>query len=163
MVLSTNIHGHRNASLEFKTKVELTEKSTSKSTSISALSIVLACGYPVLFAVFIILIVFIIRRNKGNKSGSNPTNVNSTKSDEYTAIQRSNPTFTDAYSTLQSPTESTAVQADSMETDTYDECEILTDVEVFQTMENRKSGDIRDKQESGQEHTKQGMYDNIKN
>ncbi|CAC5400026.1 unnamed protein product [Mytilus coruscus] len=143
MVFSRNIHGHRNASFEFKTKVDLTGKSTS------TLSIVLACGYPVLFPV-IILLVFINRRNEGSKSGSNPTNVQSTKSDEYTVIQRSNPTFTDAYSTLQSPTEPTALQADSsIETDTYDECGTLTDVEVYQTMDNRKSGDIRDEQGSG--------------
>lgn len=36
-----------------------------------------------------------------------------------------------------------------METDTYDECGIKTDVEVNQTMDNRKSGDSKDEQESG--------------
>ncbi|CAC5416360.1 unnamed protein product [Mytilus coruscus] len=160
IVVSANRQGQSNASLEFKTEVELPGKSTSKSTSMSMLSIGLACGYPVLFAV-IILLVFINRRNKGSKSGWNPTNVESTKSDEYTVIQKSNPTFTDAYSTLQSPTESTALQANSVQTDTYDECGILTDVEVYQTMDNRKSGDIRDEQGSGHEHTKEGMYDNM--
>ncbi|CAG2227453.1 TTN [Mytilus edulis] len=122
--LVTLKRGVRNASLEFKTEVEYTGKSTSKTTSISTLSIVLACGYPVLFAVIIVLLVYINRRNKGSTGGSNPTNTNSTNSDEYTVIQRGNPTFTEPYSTLQSPTESTALQADSMETDTYDECRV---------------------------------------
>lgn len=36
-----------------------------------------------------------------------------------------------------------------METDTYDECGIITDVEVNQTMGNRQSGDSKDEQESG--------------
>ncbi|CAC5402594.1 unnamed protein product [Mytilus coruscus] len=157
MVFSRNTYGHRNASFEFRTKVDL----TGKSTSISTLSIVLTCGYPVLFAV-IILLVFINRRNEGSKSGSNKKNEQLTKSDEYTVIQRSNPTFTDAYSTLQSPTESKALQADSMETDTYDECGVLADVEVYQTMDNQKSGHIEDEQGSGQEQTKEGVYDNMK-
>ncbi|XP_063443196.1 nephrin-like [Mytilus trossulus] len=164
MVLSTNKHGNRNASLQFKTEVEYIGKSTSKTTSISTLSIVLVCGYPVLFAVIIVLLVFINRRNKCSTGGSNPTNINSTTSDEYTVIQRGNPTFTEPYSTLQSPTESTALHADRMETDTYDECGIITDVEVNQTIDNRKSGNSKDKQESvsGKEQTKERLYANTK-
>ncbi|VDI38057.1 Hypothetical predicted protein, partial [Mytilus galloprovincialis] len=162
MVLSRNIHGHRDTSLEFKTKVEYPGKSTSKTTSISTLSIVLACGYPVLFAVIIVLLVVINRRNKSSTGGSNPTNINSTTSDEYTVIQRGNPTFTEPYSTLQSPTESTALRADSIETDTYDECGIITDIEVNQTIDNRKSGNSKDEHESGKENTKERMYANMK-
>lgn len=36
-----------------------------------------------------------------------------------------------------------------METDTYDECGIITDVEVNQTIDNRKSGNSKDEHESG--------------
>lgn len=36
-----------------------------------------------------------------------------------------------------------------MDTDTYDECGIVTVVEVNQTIDNRRSGNSKDKQESG--------------
>ncbi|CAC5424010.1 unnamed protein product [Mytilus coruscus] len=150
IVFSTNKHGQRHASLEFKTKVEpiLSPCAPSNSASISHLTVGLGCGIPPLLVVIIIL-VFIGRKNKDSNKDLKEKIVKSDKSDEYTVIQRSNPTFTEAYSTLQSPTESTALQADSLETDTYDECGVLADVEVYQTMDNRKSGDIRDEQGSG--------------
>ncbi|CAG2242239.1 unnamed protein product [Mytilus edulis] len=111
-VVSTNLQGQRNTSLEFKTEV------------------------------------YIGRRNKYSKSDLKEKNVKSEKSDEYTIIQRNNPTFTDAYSTLQSPTESTALPTESMETNTYDECGVLANVEVYETMDDRKSGNIKDEQGS---------------
>lgn len=36
-----------------------------------------------------------------------------------------------------------------METDIYDECGIITGVEVNQTIDSRKSGDNKDEEESG--------------
>ncbi|CAC5424009.1 unnamed protein product [Mytilus coruscus] len=44
MVLSTNKHGKRNASLEFETKVEPTLSSPSSSAAVSPLSIGIGCG-----------------------------------------------------------------------------------------------------------------------
>ncbi|CAG2234909.1 unnamed protein product [Mytilus edulis] len=163
IVLSTNKHGKRNASLQFQTQVEPTLSScaSSNSASISHLTVGLGCGIPPLLVV-IILLVYIYRRNQDNTSDLKEKKVKSEQSDEYTVIQRSNPTFTEAYSTLHSPTELTALQANSMETDTYDECGVLADVEVNQTMDNSKRGASIDKQESGQEQTKEGMYDNMK-
>ncbi|XP_071173898.1 protein turtle homolog B-like [Mytilus edulis] len=73
MVLSTNKHGERNASLEFKTEVEPTLPSPS-SASVSPLSIGIGCGIAVLLLT-IILLVFIIRRKKSSNTESKECNV----------------------------------------------------------------------------------------
>ncbi|XP_052062349.1 uncharacterized protein LOC127702263 isoform X3 [Mytilus californianus] len=67
MVFSINKYGKRNASLEFKTKVEPTLSSPSSTTSVSPLSIGIGCGSAVL-VLLIILLVFISRRKKDSKT-----------------------------------------------------------------------------------------------
>ncbi|XP_071174124.1 nephrin-like isoform X2 [Mytilus edulis] len=126
-VVSTNLQGQRNTSLEFKTEVEpiLFSRAPPNSASISHLMVGLLCGIPPLLVVFILL-VYIGRRNKYSKS------------------------------------ESTALPTESMETNTYDECGVLANVEVYETMDDRKSGNIQDEQGSGQEKSKERMYDNMK-
>ncbi|XP_063443132.1 titin-like [Mytilus trossulus] len=163
IVVSTNLQGQRNASLEFKTEDEpiVSSHAPPNSASISHSTVGLLCGIPPLLVVFILL-VYIGRRNKTRKSDLKEKNVKSEKSDEYTIIQRNNPTFTDAYSTLQPPPESTALPVESMETNTYDECGVLANVEVYETMDDRKSGNVEDEQGSGQEKSKERMYDNMK-
>ncbi|VDI28788.1 Hypothetical predicted protein, partial [Mytilus galloprovincialis] len=69
MVLSTNIHGNRNASLEFKTKVKLDLSSSSKLASNSWLvAICIGCVISILLVVIIILLVF---KNKTQKDKRN--------------------------------------------------------------------------------------------
>ncbi|XP_076105772.1 nephrin-like [Mytilus galloprovincialis] len=69
MVLSTNIHGNRNASLEFKTEVKLDLSSSSKSASNSWL-VKISIGFVILVllvVVIVILVVFKIKRQKKDK------------------------------------------------------------------------------------------------
>ncbi|XP_071172346.1 protein turtle homolog B-like isoform X1 [Mytilus edulis] len=80
-------------------------------------------------------------------------NVRSSKSDEYTNIQRTNPAFTDEYSTLPSNTDSRPLQENT--TKDYEECAITPDVTVYHNIDNMKS-------DNDKTHTNQGMYANIK-
>ncbi|VDI01159.1 Hypothetical predicted protein, partial [Mytilus galloprovincialis] len=68
-VVSKNLQGQRNTSLEFKTEVEpiLSPRAPPNSASISHLMVGLVCGIPPLLVVFILL-VYIYRRNKYSKS-----------------------------------------------------------------------------------------------
>ncbi|CAC5374222.1 unnamed protein product [Mytilus coruscus] len=73
IVRSTNKYGNRNASLEFKTKVEPTLASPSKSGSDS---IPIACGVVgVLLIIVITLLVFFIRRKTRSKTEPKESNV----------------------------------------------------------------------------------------
>ncbi|XP_052062348.1 uncharacterized protein LOC127702263 isoform X2 [Mytilus californianus] len=73
IVRSTNKHGNRSASLDFKTKVEPTLASPSKSGSDS---IPIACGVVgVLLIIVITLLVFFIKRKKRSKTEPKESNV----------------------------------------------------------------------------------------
>ncbi|CAC5374231.1 unnamed protein product [Mytilus coruscus] len=76
---------------------------------------------------FVAATVFFIRnRLKYKKSKPN-------ESEGYIEMQRSNPVFTEPYSTLQSQPESGPLQEQSA--DTYDECGIAPDVDTYQSIE----------------------------
>ncbi|XP_076105775.1 protein turtle homolog B-like [Mytilus galloprovincialis] len=81
MVLSTNIHGSRNASLEFKTKVELHLSSSSKSASITWLWVGLGCGISLLLVVIFSLLVFKTKRNKDKRNESRTIDAHRTLTD----------------------------------------------------------------------------------
>ncbi|CAG2188215.1 unnamed protein product [Mytilus edulis] len=72
--------------------------------------------------------VFLIRNRLKSK------NVIPKESDGYIEVQRSNPVFTEPYSTLQSQPESRPLQEPS--TETYDECGIAPDVDTYQSIED---------------------------
>ncbi|CAG2236074.1 unnamed protein product [Mytilus edulis] len=62
-------------------------------------------------------------------------NVRPNESAGYNEVQRSNPVFTDSYSTLQSNPESRPIQDPSW--DIYEECGIAPDVSTYENFENR--------------------------
>ncbi|XP_076109603.1 cell adhesion molecule CEACAM5-like [Mytilus galloprovincialis] len=62
-------------------------------------------------------------------------NVRPNESAGYNEVQRSNPVFTDSYSTLQSNLESRPIQDPSW--DIYEECGIAPDVSTYENFENR--------------------------
>ncbi|CAG2218768.1 unnamed protein product [Mytilus edulis] len=66
VVVSTNLQGQRNASLEFKTEVEPTVKSPLKSASMTPIFIGIGCGIALILIVVTSLYVFCIRRNRGS-------------------------------------------------------------------------------------------------
>ncbi|CAG2227485.1 unnamed protein product [Mytilus edulis] len=74
-VVSKNIHGQRNASLEFKTEVEPTVKSPSKSASMTPIFIGIGCGSAVILMIVISLYMFFNRRNRGSTSEFTESNV----------------------------------------------------------------------------------------
>ncbi|CAC5374234.1 unnamed protein product [Mytilus coruscus] len=72
IVRSTNKHGNRNASLEFKTKVEPTLASPSKSGSDS---IPIVCSVVGVLLIIVTLLVFFIRKKKRSKTEPKESNV----------------------------------------------------------------------------------------
>ncbi|XP_071174121.1 neural cell adhesion molecule 2-like [Mytilus edulis] len=75
VVVSTNLQGQRNASLEFKTEVEPTVKSPLKSASMTPIFIGIGCGIALILIVVTSLYVFCIRRNRGSTNESTESNV----------------------------------------------------------------------------------------
>ncbi|XP_052062961.1 neural cell adhesion molecule 1-like isoform X2 [Mytilus californianus] len=75
IVVSKNIQGQRNASLEFKTKVEPTVKSPLKTASMTPVLIGFGCGIAVILIIVTSLYVFCSRRNRGSTSESTESNV----------------------------------------------------------------------------------------
>ncbi|XP_052062856.1 nephrin-like [Mytilus californianus] len=89
MVLSTNKHGKRNASLEFKTKVEPTVKSPSKSASMPGILVGIGCGIAVILIIVTSLYVFCSRRNRGTKSENENEDSNEPANAEYASVAKS--------------------------------------------------------------------------
>ncbi|CAC5416363.1 unnamed protein product [Mytilus coruscus] len=75
IVVSKNIQGQRNASLEFKTKVEPTVKSPSKTAFMAPVLIGFGFGIAVILIIVTSLYVFCSRRNRGSTSESTESNV----------------------------------------------------------------------------------------
>ncbi|XP_076111618.1 uncharacterized protein LOC143079875 [Mytilus galloprovincialis] len=73
IVVSTNLQGQRNASLEFKTEVEPTVQSPSKSASMTPIFIGIGCGIAVILIVVTSLYVICNRRNKFSTSVAEST------------------------------------------------------------------------------------------
>ncbi|XP_063440688.1 uncharacterized protein LOC134721538 [Mytilus trossulus] len=71
---------------------------------------------------------FIVKRAKTK-------NVRPNETDGYNEVQRSNPVFTDSYSTLQSNPESRPTQDPS--SDIYEECGIAPDMSTYENCEDR--------------------------
>ncbi|XP_071173896.1 neural cell adhesion molecule 2-like [Mytilus edulis] len=74
-VVSKNIHGQRNSSLEFKTEVEPTVKSPSKSASMTPIFIGIGCGSAIILMIVISVYMFFNRRNRGSTSELTESNV----------------------------------------------------------------------------------------
>lgn len=71
-------------------------------------------------------VIFIVRNSFKNKT------IKSSKSDDYTCVQRGNPAFIDEYSTLHSKIESRPSQEQSSHT--YEECERKTEAHQYRNV-----------------------------
>ncbi|CAC5373536.1 unnamed protein product [Mytilus coruscus] len=96
---------------------------------------------------FVAATIFIFRKR------FKKTNTKSSKSDEYSDLQTSNPAFQDPYTSLQNPIESRHHQESSA--NTYEECGNASDAAAYQNIENMKSGHKKAEKNMG-------IYDNMK-
>ncbi|XP_063442514.1 uncharacterized protein LOC134722818 [Mytilus trossulus] len=74
-VVSKNIKGQRNTSLDFKTEVQPTVKSPSKSASMTPIFIGIGCGFAVILMIITSVYVFFKRRHKASTSELAESNV----------------------------------------------------------------------------------------
>ncbi|CAC5402593.1 unnamed protein product [Mytilus coruscus] len=89
IVVSKNIQGKRNASLEFKTKVEPTVKSPSKTASMTPILIGFGCAITVILIIVTSLYVFCSRRNRGSTSENEIEDSNEPANAEYDSVVKS--------------------------------------------------------------------------
>ncbi|CAC5421802.1 unnamed protein product [Mytilus coruscus] len=78
-----------------------------------------------------ISVIFVVRNSLKNKT------LKSAKTDEYTGVQRSNPAFTDAYTTLHSDIEPRALQEQII--NTYEECERTPEAHAYSSVDKMES------------------------
>ncbi|XP_052067799.1 hemicentin-1-like isoform X2 [Mytilus californianus] len=76
-------------------------------------------------------VIFVVRNGLKNKA------LNSSKSVDYSDVQRSNPAFTDAYTTLQSNIESTVPSEQII--NTYEECERNPEAHTYSSVDKMES------------------------
>ncbi|XP_071172106.1 uncharacterized protein [Mytilus edulis] len=81
------------------------------------------------------------------------TYTKSSRSDEYSDLQASNPAFQDPYTSIHDPIESRHHQESSA--NTYEECGNASDAAAYQNIENKKSGHKK-------EEKNLGIYNNMK-
>ncbi|XP_076110544.1 limbic system-associated membrane protein-like [Mytilus galloprovincialis] len=80
---------------------------------------------------FMALVLFVVRNRLKNKT------IESSKTDQYIDVQRSNPAFTDAYTTLQSDIETREHQEQI--TNTYEECGRISEAHANSSVDNMES------------------------